>query len=90
MGKTANTKKQKQRYMVILSETKTQVMKKMPKTVLYYQANYLHKKKKKKKKSPLTFSRYLILTYTNEGETVFDGYMGRNNCNGLVAEKETL
>ncbi len=46
----------------------------MPSSILYFKINNsgnLHETQK-----PLDLFRYLIKTYTNEGNTVFDGYMG--------------
>ena len=46
---------------------------KMPKTVLYYPIEYpqIHNTQK-----PVDLFRYLILTYTNEGDTVLDNCAG--------------
>ena len=72
MGKTANTQSKTKVYGDFIRKENTGD-EKLPKTVLYYQQPFpqIHNTQK-----PVDLFRYLILTYTNENEVVFDGYMG--------------
>ncbi len=72
MGRTANTKSKTKVYGNFIRKENTGD-EKLPKTVLYYQQPFpqIHNTQK-----PIDLFRYLIKTYSNEGDTVFDGYMG--------------
>ena len=72
MGKTANTKSKTNVYGDF-TRNENLSEEKMPKTVLYYQQPFpqVHNTQK-----PVDLFRYLIMTYSNEGDLVFDGYMG--------------
>ena len=87
MGKTANTKSKTKVYGDFTRNENTSD-EKMPKTVLYYQQPFpqIHNTQK-----PIDLFRYLILTYTNEGETVFDGYMGSGTtAMACISEKRNF
>jgi site-specific DNA-methyltransferase (adenine-specific) len=87
MGKTANTKSKTKVYGDFTRNENTSD-EKMPKTVLYYQQPFpqIHNTQK-----PVDLFRYLILTYTNEGETVYDGYMGSGTtAMACIAEKRNF
>jgi site-specific DNA-methyltransferase (adenine-specific) len=72
MGKTANTKSKTKVYGDFVRKENLSE-EKMPKTVLYYPQPYpqIHNTQK-----PIDLFRYLIRTYSNEGDLVFDGYVG--------------
>lgn len=72
MGKTANTKSKTKVYGDF-TRNENLSEEKMPKTVLYYQQPFpqVHNTQK-----PVDLFRYLILTYSNVGDLVFDGYIG--------------
>ena len=63
---------------------------KFPKSVIYFKQNdpnvIIHPTQK-----PIGLMRYLILTYSNEGETVFDGYSGSGTTAlACIAEKRNF
>jgi site-specific DNA-methyltransferase (adenine-specific) len=72
MGKTKNSQSKSKVYGDFIKKENISD-EKMPKTILYYQQPFpqIHNTQK-----PVNLFRYLIKTYTNENETVFDGYMG--------------
>jgi site-specific DNA-methyltransferase (adenine-specific) len=72
MGKTKNSQSKSKVYGDFIRKENISD-EKMPKTILYYQQPFpqIHNTQK-----PVNLFRYLIKTYTNENETVFDGYMG--------------
>ena len=69
MGKTANTQSKTKVYGDFIRKENTDDVK-MPKTVLYYSQPFpqVHNTQK-----PVDLFRYLIRTYSNEGDVVFDG-----------------
>lgn len=72
MGKTANTQSKTKVYGDFIRRENTDDIK-MPKTVLYFPQPFpqIHNTQK-----PVDLFRYIIRTYTNKGEIVFDGYLG--------------
>lgn len=72
MGKTKNTQSKTKVYGNFVRKENLDDSK-MPKTVLYYPQPYpqIHNTQK-----PVDLFRYLIRTYSNEGDLVFDGYVG--------------
>ncbi len=72
MGKTANTQSKTSVYGDFVRQENTDDIK-MPKSVLYFPQPFpqVHPTQK-----PVDLFRYLIRTYSNEGDNIFDGYMG--------------
>lgn len=72
MGKTANTQSKTNVYGDFIRRENTDDVK-MPKTVLYFPQPFpqIHNTQK-----PVDLFRYLIKTYSNEEDVVFDGYLG--------------
>ena len=72
MGKTAGSKSKTNVYGDFTRNENTDDLK-YPKTVLEFQQPFPQEHNTQK---PVDLFRYLIKTYTNEGNTVFDGYSG--------------
>jgi DNA modification methylase len=69
-----------------------------PVSIMVFSQDWTRQEQIHPTQKPIDLMRYLILTYSNEGETVFDGYAGsatiamaciEENRNCICAEKET-
>jgi len=87
MGKTANTQSKTKVYGDFVRKENLSD-EKMPKTVLYYPQPFpqIHNTQK-----PTDLFRYIIRTYSNEGDTVFDGYVGSGTtADACIIEKRNF